>query len=158
MAPARALLALLALLVLGAEAFRPTHARSRPRALRASGEFENPNPIAQKAIESAPSGFKEGRRIKFGVLSEPVDEAAIDRSAGAERARAALRAEAAASLTNIDDAERGRRTAVGYAAAVVTAGVAAAMIAAHAGPAPRLALFFPAALSFGYIESGRVGL
>ena len=146
MAPARALLPLLALLVLGAEAFRPTHARSRPRALRAA-EFENPNPIAQKAIESAPSGFKEGRRIKFGVLSEPVDEAAIDRSAGAERARAALRAEAAASLTNIDDA-----------AAVVTAGVAAAMIAAHAGPAPRLALFFPAALSFGYIESGRVGL
>ena len=157
MAPARALLALLALLVLGAEAFRPTHARSRPRALRAA-EFENPNPIAQKAIESAPSGFKEGRRIKFGVLSEPVDEAALDDGADAERARAELRAEAAASLTNIDDAERGRRTAVGYAAAVVTTGVAAGMIAAHAGPAPRLALFFPAALSFGYIESGRVGL
>ena len=47
---------------------------------------------------------------------------------------------------------------LGYAAAVVTTGVAAGMIAAHAGPAPRLALFFPAALSFGYIESGRVGL
>ena len=147
-------------LVLGAEAFtRPHHARSRPRAPHsAGGEFENPNPIAQKAIESAPSGFKEGRRIKFGVLSEPVDAAAIDRSADAERARAELRAEAATSLTNIDDAERGRRTAVGYAAAVVTTGVAAGMIAAHAGPAPRLALFFPAALSFGYIESGRVGL
>ena len=66
--------------------------------------------------------------IKIKELRQSVVQQAM------QLARAELRAEAATSLTNIDDAERGRRTAVGYAAAVVTTGVAAGMIAAHAGP------------------------
>lgn len=110
-------------------------------------------------MENAPSGFKEGRRVKWGVLSEEVDEASLATGADADAARAALRAEAAASLTNIDAAERERRKLAGSAGAALTLALGAAMVGPlHAGATARLAIFFPAALSFGYLESSRAGL
>ena len=60
-----------------------------------------------------------------------------------------LRAQAAASLTNISELERGRRGQVGAAGLVLTVALAAYLLATGAPGAERWPIFFPLALSSG---------
>ena len=143
-----------ALLLLAATADGFLHA-SRKTAkkplLRATESFENPVPLLQEAIDRAPQ-FDEGRSVVFGVLSTEV----ADAPAPAEQAR--RRELAAASLTNIDDAERDRRGAVAVVGGAATLAYAASLVANHASFAGRLSVFPLLALSLGYYESKKEGL
>ncbi|KAH8046524.1 hypothetical protein JL722_13581 [Aureococcus anophagefferens] len=123
---------------------------TRTNTLRATESFENPVPFLQEAIDRAPQ-FDEGRSVVFGVLSTEV----ADAPAPAEQARREL---AAASLTNIDDAERDRRGAVAVVGGAATLAYAASLVANHASFAGRLSVFPLLALSLGYYESKKEGL
>lgn len=150
-----------ALLVWSGEAFRPPMQRfqiAKSGIIRQNSEndeFDNPT-FGKLAIESVPT-FSPGRRIKWGVFSEPIDETVAREQENSEEA-AILRAEAAAALTNIDELERQRRTQAGIGGSALTIGLAAYLIYTGAGPLERLPIFLPASLAFGFLESGRTGL
>ena len=142
--------AALLLLAATADGFQRA-SRKTANTLRATESFENPVPLLQEAIDRAPQ-FDEGRSVVFGVLSTEV----ADAPAPAEQAR--RRELAAASLTNIDDAERDRRGAVAVVGGAATLAYAASLVANHASFAGRLSVFPLLALSLGYYESKKEGL
>ena len=94
------------------------------------------------------------KQIFFGVLQREVDPASVP--APEEQAR--RREEAAASLTNIDAAERERRMLAGGVGALFTAALAAGLLAADVAPLVRAAIAPPLFLSYGYVASARTGL
>ncbi|KAH8068711.1 hypothetical protein JL721_6574 [Aureococcus anophagefferens] len=140
--------AALLLLAATADGFQRA-SRKTANTLRATESFENPVPLLQEAIDRAPQ-FDEGRSVVFGVLSTEV----ADAPAAEQRARREL----AASLTNIDDAERDRRGAVAVVGGAATLAYAASLVANHASFAGRLSVFPLLALSLGYYESKKEGL
>lgn len=127
---------------------------SPPRAqfiLRAE-KIDNPNPILEKAVEMAPQ-FQVGRRVKFGLFSEPVDQATTSPAEQAQRRR-----RAAETLTNIDDDERDRRRTVGLTLSVASIFAAAALVQAKADFGTRLAIAPLVWFALSYLESARTGL
>jgi len=100
------------------------------------------------------------KRIVFGVFQRDVDPAELaDTSAGTQAKRAALRAEAAQSLTNIDMPERQRRYAAGAVMSAATLGLAYVLWGQDLSPvAKSAALLGPTFLSLGFLASGRSGL
>lgn len=94
------------------------------------------------------------KEIFFGVLQRDVDESSIP----PYEERAALRATAAAELTNIGATERERRLYSGISFSVFTALLAWYLLASHAAPLTRAAIAPPLFLSYGYIASWRTGL
>lgn len=96
----------------------------------------------------------------FGVFQRDVDPAELaDGSAETLAQRAALRAEAATSLTNIDMTERQRRYAAGAGMSVVTVGLAYVLWGQDLSPVAKFAAVLgPTFLSLGFLASGRFGL
>jgi hypothetical protein len=135
--------------------FTPVVAR-RPSGLGLQGarvrmSSDEPLDILKAAVQA---GFPQGKQIKFGLFTSDVDPSTMP----SEEERARLRERAAADMSVIDDAERARRTRVGYAGAAGTAALAAGLLVAHAPLPVRAALIVPIWLFNGYIDSGRTGL
>eukprot|EP00746_Dinoflagellata_sp_MGD_P076392 gnl/MRDRNA2_/MRDRNA2_30769_c0_seq1.p1 gnl/MRDRNA2_/MRDRNA2_30769_c0~~gnl/MRDRNA2_/MRDRNA2_30769_c0_seq1.p1 ORF type:complete len:243 (+),score=39.06 gnl/MRDRNA2_/MRDRNA2_30769_c0_seq1:142-870(+) len=104
------------------------------------------------AIES---GFKEGKSVVWGVFQQDLDEGSVPDS----KERASRRAAAAKALTNIDSVERDRRKVAGTAGAALSAVLYAGLLYNKASTAAvALGMFFPVALSLGFLESARTGL
>ena len=99
-------------------------------------------------------GGGSGKQIFFGVLQKDVEPSSIP----SDEERARRRAEAADALTNIDMPERDRRRLAGGAMAVVTAILAAGLLAFDVAPLARLAIGPPAFLAYGYLASAQTGL
>lgn len=95
-----------------------------------------------------------GKSIAFGVFQRDVDAAAVP----SDDERAELRRVAAEELTNIGAEERDRRRLAGAACSAATAALGAALLAAHAPAAARLALFAPVYVSSGFLASSETGL
>ena len=95
-----------------------------------------------------------GKRVKFGVFKEAVGEV----TSTAEE-RAALRAQAAADLVNLDAAERQRRNLVGNVGLGVTGVLALALWATGQPGLLRFAAVYPLfALAGAFRVSGEAGL
>ena len=128
---------------------------------RESETFES-NPIAKEALERMgmttssngdTNGGKPNKKVVYGVFTADVTDIPSDE----ERAR--RREAAAASLTNIDDAERARRRNVGTIALVVSIGLAVLLYARGVGGVQRfLYIFFPFNLGLGFYRSAQNGL
>lgn len=88
------------------------------------------------------------------MLQTPVDLETVP----SEEERARRREVAAAQLTNIDTDERERRKLAGGAMSVVTAALAAYLLASHAPTLSRAAIAPPLFLSYGFLASARTGL
>ena len=95
-----------------------------------------------------------GKKIFFGVLQVDVDPA----DAPTEEERERRQAAAAEALTNIDLPERERRRLAGGVLSVLTAALAAALLATDAPAATRIAIGPPLFLSYGYLRSAQQGL
>ena len=125
-----------------------------------SGAFSNPVPVLGEIFSTmySPSAAgTENQRIKFGVFKEAVSASEAAAVAPADAAR--RRTEAAASLTNIDDAERARRKTVGTAMSGATLALAAALpLAGVPMPGRFAAELFPVFLSRGFLASAEEGL
>lgn len=147
------LVRLVLLAALEASCFQPARRVRSSSPRRRAEEFDNPNPLLKKAIDSVPT-FAPGKRVVFGVLSEDVDAATVPAAAEQDARRAA----AAAALTNIDDDERARRATVAAVGGLATLAYGAFLVATHASAVGRLTAFPLIALSFGYAESARAGL
>lgn len=101
------------------------------------------------------SGFKEGKSIVWGVFQRDLDDGKIPDVEERESRRAA----AAKELTNIDSEERDRRRTAGNVGAVLSAALYAGLLYKEASPITlSLAMFFPVALSWGFLDSARTGL
>jgi len=112
----------------------------------------NADPVSQLFSTLFAGG--SGKQIFFGVLQREVDAASVP--SDAERAH--LRTAAAADLTNIDAAERERRQLAGGVMSVLTAALAAALLASDVAPPARAAIAPPLFLAYGYLASARTGL
>ena len=122
----------------------------RPAPLRASNDFENPNPFMKDVIDAVPT-LQEGKTMQLVLGSaEPAPPS------DAEQQK--LRAAAADELRNIDGAERSRRLAAGRVLAVVTLLQSAFLCASHAAFVPRLSLLPGLFLSLGLYDSAKTGL
>ena len=88
------------------------------------------------------------------MFQRRVDESALP----SDEERAERRAQAAASLVNIDDAERERRRAASVVFTAATAATAVALLALHSPPLARLAIAPPLYLAYGFSESASQGL
>ena len=128
-----------------------------PRHAKPGGDTDNgafDDPLGQ-AFAAAYDGSDSAapQRITWGVFKTAVDASAVPGSAD----RAALRAEAAVTLTNIDLDERQRRLLAGGLFGVATAALGAALW--HEPVAARFAaLVLPTFFSVGFVASGRAGL
>lgn len=133
------------------------------RAARAAGSNDDDvrvdaagfdDPLAEQFRAMYPGG--SGKRIKWGVFQQTVS---AEELAGVDPMGAsALRDEAAARLTNIDRAERGRRYKAGAGAAAVCVALAAFQIATGAPPAQRAVMALPLFFAVGFTGSGASGL
>jgi hypothetical protein len=92
--------------------------------------------------------------MKYGVLRGKLAPTDLASPADSEAGGAARPDE----LTNINAAERDRRTRAGYALAALAAAASSLADAAGAPPPTRLAAALPLALGWAFFESGRTGL
>ena len=122
----------------------------RPAPLRASNDFENPNPFMKEVIDAVPT-LQEGRTMQLVLGSE-------EPTPPSDAEQQKLRAAAADELRNIDGAERSRRLAAGRILAVVTLLQSAFLCASHAAFLPRLSLLPGLFLSLGLYDSAKTGL
>lgn len=102
------------------------------------------------------AGFRGGRgvRVEWGVLQRPVGKVTTTPD---EQTR--LRAEAAASITNIGTEERERRGKAGAVVLALTAALALYLSASGAPAFVRFAgVYFPLSLGLGFTASARTGL
>ena len=95
-----------------------------------------------------------GKSIYYGVFQRDVDE--TDRVDDATAA--ALRAEAARTLTNIGSKERERRMSVGLVSGALTAAIVATQLLTHAPRIERLAIVVPLFFALGFVGSAKSGL
>lgn len=115
-------------------------------------KMSDDDPVKQVFSTLFPGG--KGKQIYLGVLQKDVDPSSIP----SDSERTALRAEAAASLTNIDMPERERRRLVGSVLSVLTLGLAIGLIVGHAPTLTRFAIAPPLFFSYGYLASWQTGL
>lgn len=116
--------------------------------------FASSDPLAEQFKTMYPGG--SGKRIKWGVFQEEVPSEELE-AVSPERAQA-LRDEATENLTNIDDAERGRRYKAGAGAAVFCAVLAAFQLSTGAPPSQRAFMALPLFFALGFVGSGATGL
>mmetsp|Transcript_15543 Transcript_15543/g.27634 ORF Transcript_15543/g.27634 Transcript_15543/m.27634 type:complete len:220 (+) Transcript_15543:58-717(+) len=119
---------------------------------RSSAVMNMDDPVAQVFSQLFAGG--SGKQIFFGVFQRDVDASSIP----SDQERATLRAEAAASLTNIDMSERDRRRLAGTVMSVLTAGLAVGLIVGQAPTLTRFAIAPPLFLSYGFLASAKSGL
>ena len=101
------------------------------------------------------SGFKEGKSIAWGVLQRDLDEADVPN----KKEREKRKKEAAKELVNIDSNERNRRKIAGSVGAVFSTVLYGVLVTTKVSTITLgLSMYFPVALSLGFIESGRKGL
>lgn len=149
-------------------------ARPRARRVRARVGMQAPGKTKAKAEAKAEGAFSDGvakamlatydptknKKIVYGVFQQEVDPAVLaDTSDETLEARSAARAAAADQLVNIGAEERTRRTRVGAVMSVATVALGAALFGAEMSPVVKAgAMYFPIALSLGFLESGAKGL
>ena len=101
------------------------------------------------------SGFKEGKSIAWGVLQRDLDESDIPN----DKEREKRKKEASKELINIDSNERNRRKIAGSIGAVFSTILYGVLVTTKVSAITLgLSIYFPIALSLGFIESGRKGL
>ena len=139
----------------GAVAAAPRRALAPRRRERAVARAGNDGKLREVFERLYPADA--GKQIYFGVFKRDVGAGdACEIPSEEERAR--RRAGAAADLTNIDAAERGRRMTVGRAAAAATAALAAAQLALGATRLERAVIAIPLFFAIGFVGSAKTGL
>ena len=145
-------------------------ARPRARRVRARVGMQAPGKTKAKAEGAFSDGVAKAmlstydptknKKIVYGVFQQEVDPAVLaDTSDETLEARSAARAAAADQLVNIGAEERTRRTRVGAVMSVATVALGAALFGAEMSPVVKAgAMYFPIALSLGFLESGAKGL
>jgi len=145
----------------GAVAMSDTQAAANAKAAAAMSNTQAAAPaVVVPALEESLPGqvisamFPAGKRVVNGVFTEDVDPSSVPDEVERERRRSL----AATAKQNIDAAERERRQLIGQAGAICTVLYAGGLLAVGAGPAARATVFFPLALSVGFLESASSGL
>ncbi len=110
-----------------------------------------PDDVAAAAMSKI---YKPGNAIRWGVFQAPVDPASVP----SEEVRSQLRAEASATLTNIDADERQRRWIVGAAFGAVTVALGIGLLSSDSSALARLAIGPPLFISYGFLGSAQKGL
>jgi len=144
--------------------------RTAKLAARANAESGESVDLAETPVGKMMSTqFRQGYRIKWGVLTEKVEDNPPEPVAQGKMSfteyldstddeRAALRAKAAQELQNIDGDERNRRYRAGAGLAVFTLALGLGLEISGVEGAARWPMFFPIYFSLGFLGSGYTGL